>query len=36
MAVVALVAIAFIREVALRTQSGEQRLQAEREHAEQV
>jgi EmrB/QacA subfamily drug resistance transporter len=36
MAVVALVAIAFIREVALRTQSGEQQLQAEREHAEQV
>ncbi len=36
MAVVALVAIVFIREVALRTQSGEQRLRAEREHAEQV
>jgi EmrB/QacA subfamily drug resistance transporter len=36
MAVVALIAILFIREVALRTQSGEQRLQAERERVEQV
>jgi EmrB/QacA subfamily drug resistance transporter len=35
MAVVALVAIVFIREVALRTQSGQQRLQTERTDAEE-
>ena len=35
-AVVAVVAVVFIREVALRTQSGEQRLQAERTPADDV
>jgi EmrB/QacA subfamily drug resistance transporter len=36
MGVVALVAIVFIREVALRTQSGEQRLQTEQKQVEQL